>query len=676
MTITHPTATKIPHLLEIHGRQLSDDYFWMRERENPAVLAHLEAENRYTGEIMKPTTEFQEQLYQEFLARIQETDARPPYPDGDFLYYSRTEKGLQYSIYCRAPKSNPEAVETILDLNQEAVGQKFMDLGEFDVSDDGHWLAYALDNTGYRQFTLCFKNLRDGSVAPDRLERVTSVAWCPDNRTVCYTTEDPVDKRSNQLWRHVVGSADSQLIYEEEDELFGLSVDRSRQGHMLFLQSGSMTSNEVRYTRADNPEKWEIFWARQENHEYDVDHRDGTFYVRTNQNAINFKVLTAPESRPQDSRELIPHDPLVKVEGVALFEKFIVVALRRGGSEELEIRPDGGEPYLIPVPDALHTLFTGVNCEFQTDHLRYHYQSPITPPTVFQFDVTTRQSIVLKQDAVLGGFRREDYHCERIYVPARDGTPIPVSLVFRADLDRSQPQPLLLYGYGSYGVSVDPTFSSVRLSLLQRGAIHAIAHIRGGGEMGEPWRLAGRMETKMNTFHDFIDCAQHLCDHGYTHPQRLVISGGSAGGLLVGVVSNLRPDLFAAVVSKVPFVDVINTMLDDTLPLTAGEFIEWGNPAEPAAFERMLEYSPYDNLKAQAYPYTYVEVSYHDSQVPYWEGAKLVARLRELKTDDRPVILKANLAAGHGGPSGRYEALREAAFDYAFVLWRMGLWTP
>jgi oligopeptidase B len=673
--LTPPIPNQKLQISEIHGHKRVDPYAWLREREDPAVIAHLEAENAYTASVMAPTESLQERLYEEFLGRILEDDSNPPYPKGDFVYFSRTEKGKQYRIYCRAPKATPETVEVILDLNQEAVGHKFMSIELLEMSDDSHWLAYALDTTGYRQFTLRFKDLRTGEVSSTVVERVTSMCWGADNRDFFYTTEDEETKRSDCFWRHRVGAAEPRLLFEEEDELYDLACGRSRQGKMLFLHSMAKTSSEVRFAPAQTPENWSILATREPLHEYDADHRDGMFYIRTNRGAENFKIVTASEQEPSEWQDLVAHDERTMIEAVDLFETFIVLSERQAGMQQLEIRPDGAAAYLIPLPEPIHCVGLDVNKEFSTVRLRYNYQSPITPPSIREIHLASRTSTVLKEHPVLG-YRREDFHCERLEIAVRDGTMVPVSLVYRADIEPGSgfhPSPMVLYGYGSYGVSIDPGFSSNRVSLLQRGVIFAIAHIRGGGELGEPWRLAGRMDTKMNTFTDFIDCSEGLVARGYTAPDRLVITGASAGGLLVGAVSNMRPELFTAVLSKVPFVDVVNTMLDASLPLTTSEYIEWGNPNEPEAFERMLEYSPYDNVRAQPYPSMLIEVSLHDSQVPYWEGAKLVARLRELKTDDRPILLKTNLDAGHGGASGRYDALREAAFDYAYMLQRLGL---
>lgn len=653
------------HVRNIHGYRLEDPWFWLREKENPEVLKFLERENERTQAHMAPTKELQETLYQECLARIQETDSRPPFPWGSHLYWSRTEEGKQYRIYCRAPRVQPEQAETVLDLNELAENQPYMALGNYEVSDDGNWLAYSTDNTGYRQYRLHFLNLRTRQVHPTTIERVTSVAWLPDNATVLFTTEDEVTKRSDRSWLYKLQATEPEPLYTEDDELFDLSASRSKEGPMLFLHSWAKTSDEVRYARADNPRHWSVFRPREEDHEYSLDHKGDTFYILTNQDATNFKLCTAPEADPTGWTELVPHNPEVKLDGFDLFANHVALSQRRKGTQELRILPND---YLVEVPDPVRSLDLGVGKIFETTTLRYHFESPVTPGTVYEMDMDTKETVILKRDPVLGDYRDGDYACERREFPARDGTPIPVTLVYKKDLDLTRPNPMLLYGYGSYGVSYDPSFSSNRLSLLKRGLIYAIAHIRGGGELGEEWRQAGRLERKMTTFHDFIDVAEGLIKTGLTKNDRLVAQGGSAGGLLMGVVANQRPDLWKAMVSQVPFVDVINTMLDDTLPLTTSEYSEWGDPREKAAFETMLAYSPYDNIKAQDYPAMLVKVGFHDSQVPYWEGAKLVARLRERKTDDNVILLHTNLTAGHGGASGRYDYLREVAFDYAYVL--------
>ena len=647
------------HVLNLHGYRLEDPWHWLREKDNPEVMRFLERENEATERAMVPTKDLQEELYQECLARIQETDARPPFPWGQHLYWSRTEEGKQYRIYCRAPKDRPEAVETVLDLNVLGEGQPYMALGSYEVSDDGHWLAYSTDNTGYRQYRLHFKDLRSQKTEAYTIERVTSVSWLPDNETVLYTTEDDTTKRSDRSFLYRLGQEEPEPLYAEEDEEFDLSASRSKEGKMLFLHSWAKTSDEVRYAPAHEPRNWKIFRKREANHEYNVDHKGDTFYILTNQNATNFKLCTATD--PDNWVDLIPHNPEVKLEGFDLFAEHLALGQRRKGTQEIRILP---EDYLIEGPDPVRSLDIGVGKVFETRILRYHFESPVTPGTVYELDMATKESVILKRDPVLGDYREGDYTCQRLEIPARDGTLIPVTLVHRHDI--TYPSPMLLYGYGSYGVSYDPSFSSNRLSLLKRGVIHAIAHIRGGGELGEEWRQAGRLERKMTTFHDFIDVAEGLKKQGLV--DRIVAQGGSAGGLLMGVVANQRPDLWAGIVSQVPFVDVLNTMLDDSLPLTTGEYSEWGDPREKLAFETMLAYSPYDNVKAQDYPPMLVKVGFHDSQVPYWEGAKLVARLRERKTDDNLILLHTNFTAGHGGASGRYDFLREVAFDYAYVL--------
>ena len=626
---------------------------------------------------MRPFGRFQERLYQEILGRIKQTDLTVPYRLGEFFYYSRTEEGRQYPYMCRRKGSMESPEELLLDLNALAEGRSFMALGAFVVSDDGNWLAYSTDSTGYRQYTLFVKDLRTGRTLHEAIERTGSVVWATDNRTLFYTTEDAVSKRSDRLWRHLVGEAASDLVYEERDELYDIGVGRSLDRQMIFLGSYAKTSSEQRFLRADDPTgPFRMILAREEGHEYDADHYEGRLFIRTNKDAKNFRVVAAPSADPRVEKwqSFIDHDPGVKIEGITFFVRHAVVSEREGGLNYLRvIDMRSGETHRIATDEPDYSLAMSTNAEFETTTVRFTYQSMVTPATVYEYDLETRRRTLLKQQEVLGGFDPSEYEARRIWAAARDGARVPVSLVFRKGVRLDGSAPLLLYAYGSYGVSMAPVFSSSRLSLLNRGAIYAVAYVRGGGELGEEWRDQGRMMQKMNTFTDFIDCAEHLVAGGYTSTDRLIIQGGSAGGLLVGAVANMRPDLFKAAVAQVPFVDVINTMLDSTLPLTTSEYIEWGNPNEPSAFEYMLGYSPYDNITAQAYPAMLVQVSVNDSQVPYWEGAKYAARLRALKTDDNPVLLKTNLDAGHGGASGRYDALRETAFTYAFVLWQMGL---
>jgi oligopeptidase B len=672
-----PMTEKKLKITKIHGETIVDDYFWLREKTNPAVMEHLQAENAYAEGLMQPTAQLQEKLYNEMLSHIKQTDTNVPYRWGNYFYYTRTEEGKQYPIYCRKRGTLEAAEEIVLDQNELAKGQKFMSVGAFVPSDDGNLLAYTTDNTGYRQYTLHIKDLRNGQLFPENIERVNNVAWASDNKTLFFVTEDAVTKRSDKFFRHVLGTDKNDLIYEEKDELFDIYAYRSRDNAMIFLEAQSKTSTDARYIPADSPTaELKVVLPRQPEHEYDVDHRNNLFYIRTNKGAKNFRIVTAPVNDPSEKnwKEFIEHRPAVKLDGIGLFVDHAVLAEWENGLQHLEIIDfKTNKRHRIKFLEPVYSAGFGPNREFNTRVFRYNYNSMVTPNSVFDYDMNTGKSTLLKQTEVPGGFDRANYQSERVFATASDGTKIPMSMVYRKGTKLDGSAPLLLYGYGSYGASIPPTFSSNRLSLLDRGAIYVIAHIRGGGELGEEWRQAGRMMNKINTFTDFIACAEHLIKAKYTSSERLVIQGGSAGGLLMGVVSNMRPDLFKAVVSQVPFVDVLNTMLDASIPLTTSEYIEWGNPNEKPAFEYMKRYSPYDNVGKKNYPAMLVKVSVNDSQVPYWEGAKLVAKMRDMKTDQNPLLLKVNFGAGHGGASGRYDALRETAFDYAFMLWQMGL---
>ena len=672
-----PMAEKKSKTTDIHGEQLLDDYFWLREKNNPAVLAHLKAEDAYAEQVMKPTAALQEKLYKEMLSHIKQTDTNVPYRWGNYFYYTRTEEGKQYPIFCRKKGSVDAPEEIVIDQNELAKGQKFMSVGLFVPSDDGNLLAYSTDNTGYRQYTLQIKDLRNGKLFPERVERVNNLAWATDNKTFFYVTEDAVTKRSDKFFRHVLGTDKTDLIYEEKDELFDIGTGRSRDKEMIFLEAAAKTSTEVRYLPANDPNaSLKVILPRQPEHEYDVSHRGDLFYIRTNKGAKNFRIVTAPVSDPSEKnwKEFVAHRPEVKVEAIDLFADHAVLSEWENGLQELEvINFKTNKRNRIEFPEPVYATFLSSNREFNTSVLRYSYNSLVTPDSTFDYDMNTGKSTLLKQTEVPGGFDRANYKSERVFATASDGTKIPMSMVYRKGVKLDGSAPLLLYGYGSYGISIPPTFSSRRLSLLDRGVIFVIGHIRGGGELGEEWRQAGRMMNKMNTFTDFIACAEALIKQKYTSADRIVIEGGSAGGLLMGAVSNMRPDLFKAVISHVPFVDVLNTMLDATLPLTTSEYIEWGNPNDKPAYEYMKKYSPYDNVAKKSYPAMLVKVSLNDSQVPYWEGAKLVAKLRAMKTDNNPLLLKVNFGAGHGGASGRYDALRETAFDYSFMLWQMGI---
>jgi len=670
-------AEKKTKTTNIHGVTLVDDYFWLREKTNPAVMAYLRTEDAYAETVMKPTAPLQEKLYNEMLSHIKQTDTNVPYRWGNYFYYTRTEEGKQYPIYCRKKGGVDAPEEIVLDENELAKGQKFMSIGFFVPSNDGNLLAYSTDNTGYRQYTLQIKDLRTGELLPERIERVNGVAWATDNKTVFYVTEDATTKRSDKFFRHVAGTAKNDLIYDEKDELFDIEVGRSRDKAIIFLHAISKTSTEARYIRADDPNgTLKVILPRQPEHEYDVDYRNNLFYIRTNKGAKNFRIVTTPVNDPSEKnwKEVVGHRPSVKVEAIDLFADHAVLSEWENGLEQLEVLDlKTGKRHRINFPEPVYSAELATNREFNTRVVRYTYNSLVTPKSTFDYDMNTGKSTLLKQTEVPGGFDRANYKSERLFATASDGTKIPMSMVYRNGVKLDGSAPMLLYAYGSYGLSIQPTFSSTRLSLLDRGVIFVIAHIRGGGELGEEWRQAGRMMNKMNTFTDFTACADTLIKMKYTSNDRLVIEGGSAGGLLMGAVANLRPDLFKAVVSHVPFVDVLNTMLDASLPLTTSEYIEWGNPNEKPAFEYMKTYSPYDNIAKKDYPAMLVKVSLNDSQVPYWEGAKLVAKLRAMKTDTNPLLLKVNFGAGHGGASGRYDALREVAFDYSFMLWQMGI---
>jgi oligopeptidase B len=671
-----PVARRVPTIDVLHGERREDDYSWLRQKGGPEVIAYLEAENAYTDAAMKPTEAFQETLYHEMLGRIKEDDQTVPYRRGGYLYYSRTEKGKQYPIYCRKAGSL-DALEAItLDLNALADGHEFLSLGAYALSDDGRRLAYTLDVTGFREYTLYVKDLVSGELLPERVERVSTVAWAADPDVLFYVVEDHA-KRPYRLHRHRLGEpvAGAPLLYEEADELFRLHVWRSRSRAYLFAQSRSFTSAEARYLGATTPTgEWRMIAAREKDHEYDVEHGGDVFYIRTNGgDRRNFRLVTTAVDDPGRWTEIVAHRDDVMLEELDVFAHHYVLHERENGLIRLRVvdRRDGTGHH-VEFPEPTYEVDEETNAEFDTPTYRFRYQSLITPASVFDYDMVGRRLTLLKETEVLGGYDRTRYRSERVLATAPDGTPVAISLVFRPDADGAGPRPLLLAGYGAYGIPYPVMFSSNRLSLLDRGVTVAIAHVRGGGEGGKRWHDAGRMMAKRNTFTDFAAAADFLVAAGYTARDRLVIEGGSAGGLLIGAVLNLRPDLCHAAILRVPFVDVINTMLDETLPLTVGEFEEWGNPKVDEHYAYMKTYCPYTNLTRQAYPTILVRTSINDSQVMYWEPAKYVARLRTLKTDDRALLFKIDMGAGHGGPSGRYDFLREVSFDYAFVLSQLG----
>ncbi len=676
----------------MHGDRRVDHYGWLRDKKSREVIAYLEAENAYTDAVLKPTEGFQEKLYQEMLGRILQTDLSVPYRLRGHLYFTRTEKGKQYALHCRRREAEGSPEELLLDLNQLAAGHSFLGLGSFDVSDDNHLLAYSLDTNGFRQYTLQVKDLRTGETLPERIERVTSVAWASDNCTFFYTVEDETTKRSHRLYRHVLGASGADtLLYEERDERFRLEVERTRSDAFLLLTIASHTASEVRFLRADQPSgELQLIAAREDNHEYYAGHHPGpvgdatggVFYIRTNSGGRTFRLVTVPVAEPRREfwRETIPNRAEVMLAGAEVFQTHLVLFEREGGLPYLRIVeltatvPNAlAASHRIEFTEPAYNASIGENPEFNASHVRFQYESFITPRSIFDYDVKTRERTLRKQQPVLGGYDPSQYVSERLHAATADGTRVPLSVVYRRDTPRDGTAPLLLYGYGSYGISVPVNFNSNRLSLLNRGFIYAVAHIRGGGELGKPWHDAGRMNQKRNTFTDFVAAAEHLIAQRYTSPEKLVIEGGSAGGLLMGAVANMRPDLFRIVIGHVPFVDVLNTMLDASLPLTVGEYEEWGHPQIADDYFYLKTYCPYTNLERKTYPAMLLKTGLNDSQVMYWEPAKYIAKLRTLKTDSNALLLKTNMGAGHGGASGRYDYLREIALDYAFLLTRLGI---
>jgi oligopeptidase B len=698
--LSAPLARREPVETVLHGDRRVDHYAWLREKENPEVIAYLEAENAYTDRILRPTETFQERLYDEMLGRILQTDLSFPYRLRGYLYFTCTEEGKQYPTHCRRVDIGGSLDEILLDLNRLAEGHSFLGLGAFDLSHDNQLLAYALDTTGFRQYTLHIKNLWNGAIFPEAIERVTSAVWAADNRTIFYTVEDATTKRSYRLYRHSAGSAGPDtLIYEESDERFRIEIERTRSGAFLLLVITSHTSSEVRFLPAGQPNgEFRVIAAREADHEYYVDHHPnpltrehrganpedtgGYFFIRTNSLGRTFRLVCAPAADPQRARwrQIIANRRDVMISGADVFRSHIVLSEREGGLPYLRIVDLG-----VEAPDALsashriefrepaYHAALGNNPEFDSSSVRYHYESFVTPRSVFDYDVRTRERVLRKEQPVLGGYEASQYVSERLHAATADGARVPISLVYRRDTPLDGTAPLLLYGYGSYGHSVAVNFSSNRVSLLDRGMVFAVAHVRGGGELGKPWHDAGRLRRKRNTFTDFIAAAEHLIARRYTASEGLIIEGGSAGGLLMGAAANMRPELFRAVISHVPFVDVLNTMLDASLPLTVGEYEEWGDPRTAEDYFYMKSYCPYTNLEAKPYPAMLVKTSLNDSQVMYWEPAKYVAKLRTLKADTNALLLKTNMGAGHGGASGRYDYLREIALDYAFLLSQLGI---
>jgi oligopeptidase B len=694
-SVAPPVAALRPERLEAHGDVRIDDYYWLREREDPEVIRYLEAENAYTEAIMAHTEALQERLFEEIRSRVQETDMSVPYRHGNYFYYTRYEEGRDYPIHARKRGSLDAPEQVLVDGNRLAEGKSFFMVMGLTVSSGEDILAFATDTLGRRIATIHFKNLTTGEMLPAVIPDVTgNLAWAEDNRTLFYTKQDPTTLRSYRIYRHVLGTdpAQDELVFEETDETFSTWVFKSKSKQYVMIASSQTLSTEFHFLDAHRPQgEFRVFLPRQRDHEYSIEHCGDHFYIRTNDGARNRSAAGATEQAPrarnfrlmrtpvthtarQHWEEVIPHRDDVFLERFEIFRDHLVLTERRDALTYLRVRPwSGAGEHYLEFDEPVYVAYAFASPEIDTPLLRIGYQSLTTPQSVYDYDMNTRERTLLKREPVLGGFDPANYRAERLWATARDGTHVPVSLVYRRDLRRGGPQPLLLYGYGSYGYSSEPWFSSHRLSLLDRGFVFAIAHIRGGQEMGRDWYEDGKLFRKMNTFTDFIDVAEHLVAQGYTAPEKLYALGGSAGGLLMGAVINLRPDLFHGVIAAVPFVDVVTTMLDETIPLTTFEWDEWGDPRTPEAYRYMLAYSPYDQVRAQAYPHLLVTTGLHDSQVQYWEPAKWVARLRALKTDDNRLLLKTNLEAGHGGASGRYRAWRETAFEYAFLLDLAGL---
>ena len=674
-----PIAIKKPQLLEIHGHQRQDPYYWMNDRENQEVIDYLNAENAYLTEVMKPTEELQNQLFEEMKGRIKEQDESVPYFKSGYFWYTRYEKGSEYPIFCRKLGSLEALEEIILDVNTLAIGKSYFQVAQAATSTNQKILAFAADEVGRRIYTIHFKNLETQEILEDQIPEVTgNFVWAADQASIFYSKQDPETLRSFQIYKHLLGSPSStdQLIYEELDEEFSCVVHKTKSEKFILIHSESTISSEIRFVPADQPSApLQMLQARIPHLEYAADHFGDYFYIRTNDRAQNFKLVKAPLANPSKENwiEVIPHRPETLFEDFDLFSKFLVTQERSNGLTQIHIQPweaEGeAEGHSLAFEDETYTAYVGTNPEFDTNLLRFVYNSLVSPSSVYDYDMVTRQKTLLKQQEVVGGHEPSDYHSERIWAKAADGVLVPISLVYqKSTFSKSGKNPVLLYAYGSYGYSMDAYFSSNRLSLLQRGFVFAIAHIRGGEDLGRAWYEDGKLLKKKNTFTDFIACAEHLVQQEYTSPAHLYAMGGSAGGLLMGAVINMRPDIFNGVIANVPFVDVVTTMLDESIPLTTGEFQEWGNPKEKEFYEYMLSYSPYDNVMAQNYPHLLVTSGLHDSQVQYWEPTKWVAKLRDQKTDPHTLLLFTNMEAGHGGASGRFNPLKEIALEYAFLL--------
>lgn len=672
-----PVAKKIRKELVIHNDIRVDEYYWMNDREDPEVIAHLEKENSYYEALTSHTTDFQNLLFEEMKGRIKEDDSSVPYKKNGYWYVTRYEMGKEYPIYSRH-KGTLEAPEEIMfDCNVLAEGHDFFNLGGIAISPDNKLAVFGIDTVSRRQYTVQIKNLETGEVYSDKIENTTGGAvWANDNKTMFYSKKDPVTLRSDKIYRHILGTKteEDQLVFHEEDETFGTFVYRTKSKKFLVIGSYSTLTSEYRILNADTPyADFEVFSPRKRGLEYSIAHYEESFYVLTNKDkARNFKLMKVGEKNTSSEnwKEFIPHREDVLLEDIDIFKDYYVLSERENGLNNLKItRWDTAESYYLPFDNETYTAYVSTNPEFDTEILRYGYNSMTTPSSVIDFNMRTKEKVVMKEQEVLGGaFKKENYTSERIWATARDGVKIPMSIVYHKDTEINGQTPILQYAYGSYGSTIDPYFSTIRLSLLDRGFVYALSHIRGGQYLGRQWYDDGKLLKKKNTFTDFVDCSKYLIDNNYTSAQHLYAMGGSAGGLLMGAIVNMAPELYHGVIAAVPFVDVVTTMLDDSIPLTTGEYDEWGNPNEKEYYDYMKSYSPYDNVKVQDYPNMLVTTGLHDSQVQYFEPAKWVAKLRDLKTDDNLLLFDINMDAGHGGASGRFESLKEVAKEYAFIL--------
>lgn len=675
--LTEPKAKKIPHRLEIHGDTRIDNYYWLNDRENPEVIAYLNAENAYREHIMKGTEDLQQKLFDEMVGRIKKDDSSVPYKVDGWYYYTRFEGDKEYPIYCRKRETLEAPEEIMLDVNELAKGYSYYQVAGLSIRPDKKMIAFGVDTQSRRIYTIHFKNLETGEILDEVITNTTGGAtWAEDNKTLFYSRKNEITLRSERILKHKLGTSDQTdvEVYYEADETFSTFVYKTKSKKYLIIGSSATLSDEYRILEADNPDgTFRVFQPRQRNLEYGIAHFNDHWYIRTNADgATNFKIMRTPLNATTQNNwiDVLPHREDVLVGGMELFKHFMVVEERSNGLTQMRIQKwDDGTTHYIDFGEETYTAYTGTNPEYDTELLRYGYTSLTTPSSVIEYNLRTHEKTILKEQEVVGGYDKNQYESHRVWATATDGTKVPISLVYKKDLKNDFGNPLLLYGYGSYGVTIDPSFSATRLSLLDRGFVFAIAHIRGGEYLGRQWYDNGKLFTKMNTFTDFIACAEHLVDSGYTTKNKLFAMGGSAGGLLMGAVINLKPELFNGVIAAVPFVDVVTTMLDESIPLTTGEYDEWGNPNDEAFYKYMLSYSPYDQVKRADYPALLVTTGLHDSQVQYWEPAKWVAKLRELRTNkNKPLLMFCNMDTGHGGASGRFEAYKETAMEYAFLL--------